>query len=102
MVASRYGVVASGSNVSGNSREARMTNPNIEDLQNCTNRELSGAALDCLRELKHRGNKSLNSAIETVSSFHDNLVKLQDMANELDAEQSDYELDYEDKLALDD
>ena len=57
--------------------EIKMTY-NIKD---CTNRELSGAALDSLRELRRRGNESLDSAIETVSSFHDNLIVLQEKSD---------------------
>ena len=58
----------------------------MSHINDCTNRELSVAVLDCLRELKSRGNKSLDSAIETVSSFHDNLIVLQEKAELLDKE----------------
>ena len=53
-------------------------------IQGYNNRELAGTALDCLHELKRRGNKSLDSAIKTVSLFHYNLITLQEMANALE------------------
>ena len=79
----------------------------MSHVKDCTNRELSGAALDYLRELKSRGNESLDSAIETVSLFHDNLIVLQEKLEDRIALSDyetrhdldiDYELDYEARL----
>ena len=50
-------------------------------VKDCTNKELSEAALDSLLELKRRGNTSLDSAIEIISSFHDCLIILQEKAD---------------------
>ena len=77
-----------------------LTIPNIKEAKNL---DLVETALVCLYELKHRGNKSLDSAIDTVTLFHDNLIMLLSMANALEGlPDFEEELDYEDKLALDD
>ena len=55
----------------------------MSHVRDCTNRELSGAALDSLRELERRGNTGLDSVIETISLFHDNLIVLQEKAEEI-------------------
>ena len=50
-----------------------------------TNLVLAETALDCLYELKRRGNESLDSAIQTVSLFRDNIITLQEMAEALES-----------------
>ena len=55
-----------------------------QTYKSINNRELAGTALDCLHELKRRGNKSLDGAIETVTLFHNNLSILQQMAEALE------------------
>ena len=89
-----------------------LTVPNIKEANN---EELARFALNCLEELERRGNKGLRTAQREISLFHTEIIVLRGMAEELERlhdlanslvlniqDNSDYELDYEDKLALDD
>ena len=79
----------------------------IPNIKKATNLDLARTALNCLEELVRRGNERLDKARQDVAFFYSDVLSLQSRksaleANELDAEQLDYELDYEDKIALDD
>ena len=75
----------------------------IPNIKRATNLDLATVALNSLKELVRRGNEELNEARREVAFFHSNILCLQSMISAIGHGLDDErELDYEDRLALDD
>jgi len=57
----------------------------MTNLKEKTNEALARTALNCLEELKNRGNKSLETAIIHTATFYNEILSLQSMASALEA-----------------